>query len=368
MFNIFLAFSVFANSGVWVADRGLNEPIRPNVRAKFAQAGSGVMFSSMARFPNWVFPAFIVLLCALAGGTFAAEVAPKPLVHGWRNIYYAPLKAVPPAPAHALLHLSAQREAPEMTFNITCGSEGLAKPGVMTVRLHRGSEPPLTVESPGPSAIGMGSGVSQIYGFSFPWSSNVLAEAWIELKFPGQTYWLEIPYGFTRNPADPPVASPGLEFPRLAPAMKNLGPNDHLLPWLHVQYDPIEIQNGWRLGVRQENRFYPETEVTLYQGDGSGGKGYLTWEMFSPRTSVKVVGSDGRGSGSICLNIRRHENGSRSDTFKLFGDEAKGRDWGRLLVTVDGQTHELLMPSSMFRRLHGVAEWEHPRRRWPERP
>ena len=39
--------------------------------------------------------------------------------------------------------------------------------------------------------------------YVFPWQRNRFDEAWIELALPHDKFWIEIPYGFTRNPSDP---------------------------------------------------------------------------------------------------------------------------------------------------------------------
>jgi hypothetical protein len=212
-----------------------------------------------------------------------------------------------------------------------------------------------------------GSGHS--YPFQFPWGNNVLEEAWIELHFPEQTYWLEIPYGFTRNPADPPAPpAPQLGIPTLAVATKDLRPKDQIVPWVSVEYDLGEIQNKWSLSLKQANRFDGETELILYREDQQIGKSIHRWEMSSPQTTLKILRADGRSVGSICMSVRRHDDGMRrSDTFRIFRDPGNARDWGRMVITVDEKSYELVMPSSLFRYTHGVAEPHHNRRSWPEK-
>jgi hypothetical protein len=50
-----------------------------------------------------------------------------------------------------------------------------------------------------------------------------MEEAWVELVLSGQTYWIELPYGFTRNPADPLPSDARRGKPVFPPTMKTLG-------------------------------------------------------------------------------------------------------------------------------------------------
>ncbi len=69
----------------------------------------------------------------------------------------------------------------------------------------------------------------------FSWSHD--AQAWFEVRVGGQTWWLELPYGFARNPEDPDVPDRFPSEPHFfPPATSPLGPHDFVVPWLAVEY------------------------------------------------------------------------------------------------------------------------------------
>lgn len=317
---------------------------------------------------------FFCLIFELVTGTrvIAQERAGQKLhQHQWEYIMYPHINLPRPHPTYASFLLAYRKEEPGLKFQITLGTDesNLPKKSEMTVCLHRSGREKITLENPGAGAIGSGLGMSYHYLYHFPWGKNLLEEAWIEVRFPEKTYWLEIPYGFTRNPADPLAPdAPQQGVPVLVPAMKELGSKDQILPWLFIQYDLGEIQNKWRLSVKQANRLHGETELILYREDQRVGKSIYVWELCSPQTTVKIVRPNGSIIGSTCMSVRRLEDGfRRSDTFKLSGDAAEGRDWGLMIITVDEKSYELTMPSSLFRYTHGLAEPNHNRRYWPQK-
>ena len=187
---------------------------------------------------------------------------------------------------------------------------------------------------------------------SFPWGKNVMEGAWIEVSMGDQKYWLEIPYGFDRNPKDPlPPAQAGTT-PQMPPAMKTLTDHDHVLPWQGVVYDLGEIQNGWELSLTQSNPGDGKCEVCLSQN----GKKKI--DLFSPRTAVQAFDSDGSVINSGCQGIRFDDDGFRRDSFNLYRYpcDDKLRCWGRIEVRVDKKLYRTVIPSSLYKFMHGHAQ------------
>src|ERR1019366_1093804 len=83
----------------------------------------------------------------------------------------------------------------------------------------------------------------------FPWGTNALEESWIKVSMGAEHYWLEIPYGFDRNPKDPLPPSVPEGRPKFAAAMKDLTSHDHVLHWQSVKYNLGEIQNHCGLSL-----------------------------------------------------------------------------------------------------------------------
>ena len=174
------------------------------------------------------------------------------------------------------------------------------------------------------------------------------------MRFPGAVYWLEVPYGFTRNPADPlPPAARDLDRPRFAPAMNALEPGARIVPWKAVRYDLGAIEDGRRLAFDLSNPFDAHCALALYQE----GK---PWDLHSPLTTVRIEDPDGYELKSRATSVSRDEMGShRSDIFDFNRYPAHGRNWGTIVVTVGDASHRAVVPSSLFKYVHGVADAYH---------
>jgi hypothetical protein len=188
----------------------------------------------------------------------------------------------------------------------------------------------------------------------FPWGTNTFEEGWIEIQFGKQRYWLEIPYGFTRNPRDPLPQPRNGDRPACAPAIRA---TDRILHWRTVHYDLGEIQNSWRLFLVQSNPFNGQSEVILYREDTQVGKSMYLWDLHSPATKVQVIDRSGNVIQSRCMSLRIHDDGMRrSDTFNIFQYRNSEWSWGAIEVDVDGKTYRVVVPSSLYKYTQGHAE------------
>jgi hypothetical protein len=199
--------------------------------------------------------------------------------------------------------------------------------------------------------------VEYSYHYSFSWRRNLLEEAWIEVRLPGQTYWVEVPYGFTRDPAAPLSPIEARRGPPKYPPTMKPGKTDWLVPWLEASYDLGKIQNGWSAYLNVTNSYFPAFEVLLYREDfGNERNGHL-WNLESPRTEMKIKLSKESALESKRMGIRLHDDGiRRTDSFKL--DKAytgTERRWGTVVVKVDGKGYECVLPSSLFWEQHGAT-------------
>ncbi len=62
------------------------------------------------------------------------------------------------------------------------------------------------------------------------------------------------------------------------------------------------------------------------------------------------------------MNLRLHDDGMRrSDSFDFNRNpgERELRDWGTMIISIDGKESTLAMPSSLFRYVHGIADPYH---------
>jgi hypothetical protein len=189
----------------------------------------------------------------------------------------------------------------------------------------------------------------------FPWDKNALEECWIEVSIGPERYWVEIPYGFDRNPNDSlPSSIPGGP-PKFVPAMKSLTDHDHVMRWQTVHYDLGVIQNGWRLSLIQSNSVDAESEVVLYREDVKSGTA-TSWETNSPATALSVLDASGTIIGSHCTDVHIQDGGmERSNMYDIArnGDDLRCR--GQIEISVDNKSYRVVVPSSLYKYAHGHA-------------
>jgi hypothetical protein len=184
----------------------------------------------------------------------------------------------------------------------------------------------------------------------FPWGPNVLQESWIKVTIASERYWVEVPYGFDRNPADSLAPANTNGPPRFALEMNSLNEHDHVVRWDNVRYDLGRTASGRELKLIQSNPFDAQSEVNLYSDSKSEN-------VYSPRTQVRLVEGDGTVITGRCVNIHVGDDYlGRTDTFNLIerGTEVP-RDWGKIEVRVEDQTWNVTVPSSLYRYCHGHA-------------
>jgi hypothetical protein len=164
-----------------------------------------------------------------------------------------------------------------------------------------------------------------------------------------ERYWVEIPYGFDRNPADPlPPSFPGGP-PKFVPAMKSLTEHDHVMRWQTVHYDLGQTQDGGELSLIQSNPFDAVSDVDIYNYP----KGQ---NVYSPHTDVRLLNADGTVIKGQCVNLHLDDSRlRRTDTFEFgrHGDDM--RCWGQIEISVDDKSYRVVVPSSLYKYIHGHA-------------
>ena len=290
----------------------------------------------------------------------------------WKSIDY-PMVDIPSAPGEkcwltVMSGAGAKADDQPLRLRIAVGwsgqdgkpqPEAMRKPEQMSVRLRRGNGTigqPLTKFVAGPS-IGMSGGQSTCRSAEFSWGENALEEAWFELRIDERVYWLEVPYGFTRDPLAPlapaiPAAGPG----KPPATSKQFSAHDRVVPWSRIEFDLGTIQNGWRLSAATTNGEGARWSTTLYRETGPWNfKEALTWprildEDDGTRLDAKHLGSD------------TPDPFRRIDRFSFEEYIKEGRGWGTLIVTVDDKPNVAIVPSSLFARDHAAAGRFHPLR------
>jgi hypothetical protein len=233
------------------------------------------------------------------------------------------------------------------------------KTNVITARLYRANGEIVGVTPEGKNLLNAPSSTSWSAHLSngmdalqvmtyFPWSTNALEECWIEVLIGSERYWVEIPYGFDRNPADAPPSSIHAGPPKFVAAMKSPTKHDHVVRWENVEYD-LSREGHVELSLKQANLFDAESKVVLYS-DASG------WRLDSPKTVARILDADGTVRDGFCVNLNLNDNhGRRTDTFQFgrYGDDL--RCWGQIEVNVGDKSYRVVVPSSLYKYIHGHA-------------
>ena len=291
--------------------------------------------------------------------TLPTPPAAGPDAHGWAELRFVDVpSALGPGCA-----LESRMVAEPSGMSVILVARGCERDvfEASAVRLHL----PESVAEPHPDTLGLrGVGGPPMTTARFDWQANTLDEAWVEVDLGGDgRYWLEVPYGFVRDPASPLPEGDGRRRARPAPAMSELGPRDRLVPFRHARYEVGEIQNGWRLAVLASNPFDAHIELELYRDDIVIGQSAYRWALFEPRTDAEILGHVGGRARSMQMQSRLHEDGMRrSDHFTVFRRQDGGRGWGTIRATVGERTFEVRVPSSLYLYTHGTADPYHERR------
>jgi hypothetical protein len=184
----------------------------------------------------------------------------------------------------------------------------------------------------------------------FPWGTNALEECWIEVLIGSERYWLEIPYGFDRNPADPLPPSIHAGRPKFVAAMKSLTEHDHVVRWQNVEYD-LARTNHLDLSIKQANPFDAESDLVLYSDVSA-------WRLDSPKTAVRILDADGTVINGVCVNLNLNNNDHlrRTDTFNIgrYGDDL--RCCGQIEIRIDDKIYQVTVPSSLYKYVHGHTD------------
>jgi hypothetical protein len=306
-------------------------------------------------------------------GEQSKEAAPPPSIRPearWSSIEY-PYFDIPGAPGRTITgRLSPGREGDgrpdQLLFRLIyyqpAGEEippVIVNPETFVVRLHLGDGSVIDAKSDtGQHWDGAGNqmGLTMSRVYDFPWGRNAYDEAWIEWRLPHQTFWFEVPYGFTRNPAQPwPSPDRTRSEPHLATAMNNLSSRDELISWRFVEYQLGEIQNHWRLTARIANSPRTGAEAVLYHPPDEGEP----WVAEKPQVELQLKGQ----GNSRRVAYRTQGMLERIDTFRMGCDGSdEGRDTGVAILHVDDRSYEFTIPSSLCKYLHGMADHENPHR------
>ena len=197
--------------------------------------------------------------------------------------------------------------------------------------------------------------------FTFPWQRNALDEAWFELRVAGKTYWIELPYGFARDPLAREPASEKRGRPVFPSTMANLGANDVVVPWLFVEYDVGVVPPlNWLVRLRLSNAFFHRALVMLSHLPEGGTAGTrIPWSIVNPQTGIELQLPGGRTVAGFADSVRLNDaTTGREDGFRFRFDAAPVavRDFGTVIVRADDQRFSIRVPFSLISFGHDAAD------------
>lgn len=320
------------------------------------------------------FKLLVCLALVLGDSLFASKAGtntpPQTGIHDWEYIQYQYPRNLSNCPIFLIGRPSAGNERSDelsrgLRMDILNITQGFAffKTNAITARLYRANGEIVEPTSEGRKILNSPAAIStmSIAGKQpapqvltcFPWGPNVLEESWIEVTIASERYWVEIPYGFDRNPAGPLAPSNTNGLPRFVPAMKSLTEHDHVVRWENVHYDLGEMQNGWRLVLIQNNSDGTESQIVLYPEHVKTNTA-TSWEINRPATALRVLDASGTIIGSHLMDVGVPYNGIGY----AYGLDRNGDDqrcWGRIEITVEDKTYGVVVPSSLYKYAHGHA-------------
>ncbi|HWB04044.1 MAG TPA: hypothetical protein VG796_13535 [Verrucomicrobiales bacterium] len=228
----------------------------------------------------------------------------------------------------------------------------------VTAELYRNQEKPVALKGVFDSHIYWGSGpegqyreLATTHAFTIPWGPNAFDDAWVRLDLKDRVFWVELPYGFMRDPKDPPAPEdPKRESPKTTPfSQKKPGPQDLIIPWEYVSYRLGKFREGGSVIVNVANTFDAMTELVLWNFSGGVREPECTV------ANVIVPGYEKTGQ-CISLTLEKSSDPFRSQLFRYSRGSGDGRHWCQVRVTVEKEARTLTMPSSLVDYVHGHAD------------
>jgi hypothetical protein len=339
-------------------------------RAHHFCPGTSILIRAIAAATTFITIRAVKLAATMCAVLVPAAGAQGPTISSaWEHISYPTVKIPGSATEELMFMVSSgnfgsvpSRASSQLSFSLTWGTivgvpmpASIANERDIVVRLHTEDGKVIEPRSPfGWTGIGGGIGINGGIGMSwthlslFPWSRNALDEAWIELRMPGQTWWVELPYGFARNPVDPEIPDRTRGEPRFPRTMLPLGANDILVPWLAADYGLGISPDGMALSVKLSNAFVGCASVRLnLQSQNS-----TRMTLDAPRIGVSIEAGGDTVTGRD-LARRLHDSRLRTDEFSYGMGMNIGRSFGTFTVAIDGQRYGVRVPSSLFESEHG---------------
>lgn len=176
----------------------------------------------------------------------------------------------------------------------------------------------------------------------FPWQTNILEEAYLNVRLGETSYGLELPYGFTDDPRSQRAATIEPRRGELRTALA-LPKGTQLVPWTSITWELGEIEDNCRLFVAISNRVETVVQMTLYREQNS------VWDLNAPPCAVSIADPDGTQLVGRRVAQSRSEVYRRSDFFDFGRVSAESpTGWGAILIAVGERRYRVIVPRSAY--------------------
>ena len=310
------------------------------------------------------------VICAVLVVSGAAQ-GPAPIAI-WQRILYPAVPIPGTSEQFTFLvgsggHTARPDEEPShLRFDVMWSArDGVPRPGFLTdvvVKLHM-ADGKVVARPSSLDWIGIGNGGWTTWHLMsvFPWSRNALDEAWFEVRVADQTWWLELPYGFSRSPQDAEVRDLNRDVPQFLRTMQPLGARDILVPWLSVEYEIGRTRAGALLSMSLSNPFDARAAVLSYREPPMQvGPDTSRQNLDIPRVAVALEANGRTLAGHELVRRLSDDRHRRTDefTFDRTAGLLTGRGFGTLTASIDDERHAVRIPSSLFGYVHGRTDPE----------
>lgn len=183
--------------------------------------------------------------------------------------------------------------------------------------------------------------------FMVPWGPNSMDDAWVVLRLNGRNFWIEIPYGFSRNPdealepADPHRSGPVFPVP-----VARLTREDLVIPWEFVTYRIDDWpKKGAGVWINLSNPDDASAELSLSRFDG---------DVREPRAALTIINGKWQNNPGRCVSLTLITSDPiRTQMFKFSRSGTDDRRWGSVHLSIGKVTRTFTVPSSLFNYVHG---------------
>jgi hypothetical protein len=292
---------------------------------------------------------YLCVVCAVCSSKVSADDA---IVHNWSSIHYPKIKCPwVDGFAHPILEKSSNGLRFVLSFYLSFDPNAVRsltpstdKISVSIWRMGDQASHVMPTRSGGGELFsGSFASAKSQHISEFSWNKNTDDELLIEVRFPGHVYYLEIPYGFSSNAEKTVIVNSTGDRSQLKHQFLVDEKGANYVEWEYVTYNLRKIQNAWTATARHFNNTHCDFNIELFRDS--------RWEYHDPQISAEITLDPETHLFGKKINIEIDETGRhRTDVFRIAPvvKNLNRRDWIAVRVTIDNETQQYVIPSSLY--------------------